>query len=92
MIMRSSDVALADPIFSVGADGACLLVRRALAGRLDLCPARNKELRMSSYLAPWDQLDECTQKIDFDLVQEILASIAEVGQGKAGNMKRARML
>ena len=43
-------------------------------------PVRNKELRLSPHLVPWEQLDASTQKIDFDLVREILAISAEARQ------------
>ena len=54
---------------------------RWLAGWTLAPPPKNKELRTSPYLVSWDQLDEGTQKIDCDLVREILEILAKVGQG-----------
>jgi hypothetical protein len=61
---------------------------RWLAGWTYAPPPKNKELRTSPYLVPWDHLDEGTQKIDFDLVREILAITAKVGMGQK-DLKRA---
>ena len=64
---------------------------RWLAGWTFAPPPKNKELRTSPYLVPWDQLDKSIQEIDFDLVREIPAILAEVGRGWAGGSKRARL-
>ena len=58
---------------------------RWLAGWTLAPPPKNKELRLSPCLVPWDQLDAGTQKIDFDLVREILKIMSKVG--RAGSRK-----
>jgi len=64
---------------------------RWLAGWTFAPPPKNKELRTSPYLVPWDQLDKAIQAIDYDLVREIPAILAEVGRESAGNSKRAKV-
>ena len=54
---------------------------RWLAGWTLAPPPKNKELRLNPCLVPWDQLDAGTQKIDFDLVNEILEITAKMGMG-----------
>lgn len=54
---------------------------RWLAGWTLAPPPKNKELRLSPYLVPWDQLDAGIQKTDFDLVHEILEITAKMGMG-----------
>ena len=54
---------------------------RGLAGWTHAPAPKNAVKRTSPHLVPWELLDAGTQKIDFDLVREILAITTQMGPG-----------